>query len=439
MINISKILSNLNIQALNQMQEETIESVEKNNSIVLISPTGSGKTLAFLLSILPKLDKELFGVQVLIIVPSRELALQIESVFKSMGTFFKVNSCYGGHQVRVEEQNFSQPPAVLIGTPGRLAHHIRKNNVDLSQTETLILDEFDKSLEFGFQDEFEFILKNCHHIKKRILTSATFLKEIPNFVGLKNELILNFLPKEINFSKTNLTSKFVRVIEDDKLEALMLLLGKINEQSIIVFCNHREAVNRISEQLKVHHIEHGVYHGGMEQTDRERTLVKLRNESSRILITTDLASRGLDISEIGTVIHYQLPFTEDILIHRNGRTARMNASGTIYYLLDKEDYLPVFLINKPLEESLPNKFMLPKPSQWKTLYISAGKKNKINKMDIVGMLLQKGNLQKDDLGKIEVLDFASYVAIKRDKIAQTLSLVKNERIKNKKIKIELSQ
>jgi ATP-independent RNA helicase DbpA len=438
MITVPQILLNLNITALNPMQEKSLESIETNNNVILISPTGTGKTLAFLLPLIPLLNENLLGVQVLIIVPSRELAIQIESVFKQMGTPFKINSCYGGHQVRVEEHNLSQPPAILVGTPGRLGHHIRKNNLNLSETPILILDEFDKSLEFGFKDEMEFIIKNCQNIKKRILTSATELKEIPNFVGLKNELILNFLPSESVTENKNLITKFVRVVEDDKLEALMLLLGNINEQSIIVFCNHRDAVNRISEQLDIHKVQHGFYHGGLEQIDRERTLIKLRNESTRILITTDLASRGLDIPEIGTVIHYQLPFTEDVMIHRNGRTARMHASGTVYYLLDKEDFLPKFITEQPIEESLPKKFMLPKPSEWQTLYLSAGKKDKINKMDIVGMLLQKGGLQKDELGKIEVLDFSAFVAVKRHKINQTLSVIKDEKIKNKKIKIEIA-
>lgn len=439
MITVPKILSNLSITSLNPMQQQSLESIEENDNVILISPTGTGKTLAFLLPLLPFLNENLIAVQALIIVPSRELALQIEHVFKQMGTPFKINSCYGGHQVRVEEHNLSQPPAILVGTPGRLGHHIRKNNLDVSQTPILILDEFDKSLEFGFKDEMEFIIKNCQNVKKRILTSATELKEIPNFVGLKNEIILNYLQKESVSENKKLITKFVRVVEDDKLEALMLLLGNISEQSIIVFCNHRDAVNRISEQLTIHEVQHGFYHGGLEQLDRERTLIKLRNESTRILITTDLASRGLDIPEIGTVIHYQLPFTEDVMIHRNGRTARMHASGTVYYLLDKEDFLPKFIIELPIEESLPKTFVLPKPSEWQTLYLSAGKKDKINKMDIVGMLLQKGNLQKDELGKIEVLDFSAFVAVKRKKINQTLSLIKDEKIKNKKIKIEIAQ
>lgn len=437
LINYNHILSYFNITQLNEMQKAAMEAVPKQNDVVLISPTGSGKTLAFLLPILQLLHDKPYQIQILIVVPSRELAIQIEQVFKKMGTSFKINTCYGGHSVKIEEQNLSQPPTILVGTPGRIAHHLRAKNINEHTIHTLILDEFDKSLEFGFKHEMEFIIQQCVNLKKRILTSATQLEDIPTFVGLQNNVQLNYT-KESHQLDSFLTIKSVKVKDDDKLEALMLLLGKINAQSAIVFCNHREAVNRISEQLHFFKIDHGYYHGGLEQIDREKTLIKLRNGSIKLLITTDLAARGLDIPEIDTVIHYQLPVTEDVMIHRNGRTARMKSQGTVYFLIDKNDVLPKFLKDTPEEEILPDDFKIPAPSFWKTLYIGAGKKDKINKMDIVGMLIQKGQLNKDDLGKIEVLDHSAYIAIKADKITKTLHLVKNQKIKNQKIKMDIS-
>jgi ATP-independent RNA helicase DbpA len=283
----------------------------------------------------------------------------------------------------------------------------------------------------------EFIIKNCKHLKKRILTSATKLDEIPEFVGLTNSVSLNFTTEHKEL-KSALVTKFVRVRGDDKVEALMLLLGNTGGQSSIVFCNHREAVDRISEQLDQYKVAHGFYHGGLDQIDREKTLIKLRNGSINILITTDLAARGLDIPEIEFIIHYQIPASEDIMIHRNGRTARMNSTGTAYFLLDHSDHLPKFLNTIPEEEELPKKLILPKPCEWKTLYISAGKKDKINKMDVVGMLLQKGQLTKDELGKIDILDHSAYAAVKAGKINKTLTLVRDEKIKNKKVKMEIA-
>jgi superfamily II DNA/RNA helicase len=433
----SSILSRFNIAELNDMQHKMLDVIPKSNDVVLISPTGSGKTIGFLLPVLQLLVADKQGVQVLILVPSRELAIQIEQVFKQMGTVHKINCCYGGHSVRIEKNNLQHPPAILVGTPGRIAHHLRSKTLLLDNTPMLILDEFDKSLELGYKDEMEYILQQCKSVKKRILTSATSLKEIPAFVGIKNRVELNFTDGQSE-SKSALVMKSVRAQGDDKLHTLLLLLGSINVQSTLVFCNHREAVNRISEQLTQNKIEHGIYHGALDQIVREKMLIKLRNGSINILITTDLAARGLDIPEIEAIIHYQLPPTEDIMIHRNGRTARMNANGTAYFLLDNDDYLPKFLSVKPEEVKLPERLTLPSPCEWKTLYIGAGKKDKINKMDIVGMMLQKGQLQKDELGRIEVLDHSAYVAVKRNKIAKTLQLIKEQKIKNKKVKMEIS-
>lgn len=433
----NSILERFNIPALNDMQHKMLDTVAEANDVVLISPTGSGKTIGFLLPVLKLLRDNIYGVQVLILVPSRELAMQIEKVFKQMGTSFKINCCYGGHAVRIEENNFKHPPAILVGTPGRVADHLRRGNLIADDIHVLILDEFDKSLELGFKEEMEYILQYCKGVKKRILTSATTLKEIPEFVGIKKLTELNFSSGQQK-STSLLVIKSVRVKGKEKPEALMLLLGKINARSALVFCNHREAVDRISEQLARNKVGHGFYHGGMEQSEREEMLIKFRNGSINILITTDLAARGLDIPEVDTIIHYQLPKTEEVMIHRNGRTARMHAAGTAYFLLDTDDYLPAFTGPAPEEEELPEKLTIPKPCAWKTLYIAAGKKDKINKTDIVGMILQKGQLQKDELGKIEVLDHSSYVAIKSSKIFKALQLIKEEKIKNKKVRMGIS-
>ena len=436
-MNYAQILSNFKIDSLNPMQQAALETVVKQNDVILISPTGSGKTLAFLLPLVQLLSPDKKGVQVLILVPTRELAIQIEQVFKQMATGYKINCCYGGHQIRIEKNNLQTPPAVLVGTPGRIAYHIKDHNFETDGIHTLILDEFDKSLDAGFQEEMSYILQGLVNLQKRVLTSATPLEEIPAFVGMKKTVELDFT-KQYNKNKTALPIKSVRIVDMDKLDGLLLLIGKLGSQSKIVFCNHRDAVKRISLQLTKLHVAHGVYHGEMEQIDREKTLIKLRNGSINLLITTDLAARGLDIPEIESIIHYQLPPTEDIMIHRNGRTARMNAEGTAYLLLEEKDYIPRFIEITPEEENLPEKFVMPGAPAWKTLYFGEGKKNKINKMDIVGMLLQKGGLQKDELGRIEVLDNSAYAAVKSEKIEKTLSLIKNEKIKGKKVKFEIS-
>jgi superfamily II DNA/RNA helicase len=435
---IPKILEKLKINSLNEMQLASLEASEKKGDLILFSPTGSGKTLGFLLPVLKRLDPSKTGIQALILVPSRELALQIEQVFKLMGTGFKANCCYGGHSTKTERDNLLQAPALLVGTPGRITYHLRNATIDTSSIHTLVLDEFDKALEFGFQEDMSFIISQLKNLSKRILTSATRMEEIPSFTGVQNPIELNFLSESPTKLK-GLKQKLVMAEGTDKLEALFQLICQLNNKTTLVFCNHREAVDRISEILWNMELAHGVFHGGMEQRDRERALIKFRNGSHRILITTDLASRGLDIPEIEFVVHYQLPLTEDAYIHRNGRTARMNATGTSYLILAEDEKLPKFIKDTPVKEKLSANPKIPDNSIWTTLYIAAGKKDKINKVDIVGFLLQKGKLQKDELGLIEVLDNASYAAVHRNKINGLLAVLKNEKIKNQKVKMEVSE
>ncbi len=432
---VEKILGNLGIASLNEMQISAVTAAKKGGDVLLLAPTGSGKTLAFLLPVFSKLDANAKGVQALIMVPSRELALQIEQVFKQMSSGFKVNCCYGGHAVKTERNNFEEPPAVLVGTPGRIAYHLRHENFDESGITTLVLDEFDKALEFGFQEDMTYIIQKLLSLNQRFLTSATAMEAIPAFTGVKNVLEINFL-KDVK-STPDLKLKKVKSTAEDKLSTLFDLICKIGNRTTLIFCNHRETVDRISDLLIDKDLAHDIFHGGMEQDERERALLKFRNGSIKILITTDLASRGLDIPEIECIIHYQLPYTADAFVHRNGRTARMNAKGTAYLMLTDEEKYP-FLSDNMEVEKLDGHYKLPKDSEWQTLYIAAGKKDKVNKVDVVGLLLKKGGLQKEDVGLIEVKDQSSYVAVKRKLVGRVLSTLANEKIKNKKVKIEVA-
>jgi ATP-independent RNA helicase DbpA len=434
---IPQILEKLKIDALNDMQQLALKTAEQGKDMVLLSPTGSGKTLAFLLPVLSNLNPTKEGVQCLVIVPSRELAIQIESVFRQMGTGFKVNCCYGGHKVQTERNNLDQAPAVLIGTPGRLTHHIRKRTLDLSTATMLVLDEFDKALEFGFQKDMEFIIAKMTSLQQRILTSATQGLAIPSFTGIVEPTYVNYLTTQAVPPK--LTIKAVRSNAQDKFDALLKLIGSKAHQSILVFCNHREAVDRISEILTNRNLSHDVFHGGLEQDDRSKALVKFRNGSHKLLITTDLASRGLDIPEIECVIHYQLPASENAFIHRNGRTARMHAEGVAYLILGENETPPAYIKGELEIEALEALTESAPVTDWVTLYISAGKKDKINKVDIVGLFLQKGGLAKEELGLIEVQDFSSFVAVKRTKVNELLTLISTEKLKKKTVKIEIAR
>jgi superfamily II DNA/RNA helicase len=437
--NIQQYLDRLKIKELNEMQLTAIDTAEKNNDTLLLSATGSGKTLAFLLPVLNSLDSEIKTVQALIMVPSRELALQIESVLKQMQTGFKITACYGGHKREIEENNLVQPPAIIIGTAGRMADHIRRNNFTTRDIKFLVLDEFDKSLELGFLEEMKFILESLPAVEKRMLTSATNAVEIPAFVKMTDTQTLNYLKDEDATPNENLRINTLLSDDRDKLQTLLQLVCYCNNTSTIIFCNHRDAVERTSQFLAEQGIVNVFYHGGMEQLDREVALTKFRNTTSDILVTTDLASRGLDIADIRNIVHYHLPHTEAEFTHRNGRTARMHATGNVYVIWSEEERLPNYITQDAVEFTLPEKLSLPEKPKWSTLFIAAGKKDKINKMDIVGFLSHVCQLKKDEIGLIEVKDFTAFAAVRKSKIGHVVEIAKDEKIKNKKVKIAIAK
>jgi len=432
---IENTLSNLQIDELNEMQQASLEANKTSNAVILLADTGSGKTLAFLLPVTQLLDKRHIT-QALIIVPSRELALQIEQVFKKMGTGFKITCCYGGHKRETEENNLLQAPALIVGTPGRLADHIRRGNITTSHIETLVLDEFDKSLEEGFDEEMSFIISSLPALKKRILTSATEAVEVPDFVGLQDPVKINYLTGE---KSAALAVQMVKSDDRDKSETLFKLICHLGNRSTIVFCNQREFVEQVNAFLKEKGIVSVFYHGAMEQRDRDVALCKFRNGSSNVLVTTDLAARGLDIPNIRYIVHFQLPTSQESFTHRNGRTARMDASGTAILMLAPHEYLPEYITPEPAAIELPEIAELPQKPVWTTFFIGAGKKDKVNKVDIVGFFTNKGQLKKEDIGLIEVKDFFSFVAIRKSKASHTLHTIKDEKIKNKKVKIDVAK
>lgn len=414
------------------MQNSALEQFRANQDFVLLSPTGSGKTLAFslLVSKLIVSDKTL-KTQTLVVVPTRELALQIESVIKKVITGYKVLCVYGGHDTKIEKNALRDAPPIIIGTPGRIIYHLERDYITTADIHTLVLDEFDKSLELGFQAQLQQIIEATANIKQKILTSATDLAALPDFVSLQNVIKVDNLDSEEN--KPAIVYKKVIAPVQYKLKALFNLLCMLGEQKILIFCNHRDAVDHISELLDNRDLIHDIFHGGLEQRDRELSILKFRNNSNRILLTTDLAARGLDIPEIDVIIHYQLPSKEDAFIHRNGRTARMHAKGEVIVMLKPDDnfsYLPESTEELNVQENLP----LPNNTAYSTLYISAGKKDKVNKIDIVGYILKLKGLEKDDIGIIEVKDKEAYIAVKRKVATQIIKEGSNGKIKGNKIK-----
>lgn len=428
---IQQILQKLRIQQLNPMQEAAQEAIETSNEVILLSPTGTGKTLAFLLPVVTQLDPANKEVQVMILVPSRELAIQIEQVTREMGTGFKTNAVYGGRPIAKDKIDLQRPPAILIGTPGRIADHMRRGTFSTESIQTLVLDEFDKSLEIGFEVEMREIIVSLRGLEKKILTSATDEVEIPDFIRLKDARKLNFAAD----GPPKLQLRRILSPEKDKLETLFQALCHIGNQPGIVFCNFKDSIRRVSEYLTKKGIDHGCYYGGLEQQDRERALIKFRNGTHQLLIATDLASRGLDIPEIAFIIHYHLPIHEHEFIHRNGRTARMQKDGTAYVVQWVGEELP-FFIDAPQVEKL-QEAPVPDHSGWKTIFVSGGRRDKISKGDIAGLFFKQGGLSKEQLGNIELKQDCAFVGVAETETKRVIGKLDNSRLKKKKVRLRL--
>ncbi|EAS19705.1 ATP-dependent RNA helicase [Flavobacteria bacterium BBFL7] len=427
--NQAQILAKLGIKQLNPMQEQALLTIPAYPSTILLSPTGTGKTLAFLLPVLNLLKPKLKEVQLLIIVPSRELAIQIEQVIRDMGTGFKANAVYGGRPISKDKIELAHTPAILIGTPGRVLDHLDRESFFIDDLNTIVLDEFDKSLEIGFEREMGDIMDILVNVKKRVLTSATQNIKIPDFARVKNPKVIDYTAASIQ----ELAIKKVISSEKDKLKTLVELLKHIGNQPGIIFCNFKDTINFVSEHLSRQNIEHGLFYGGLEQQERERALIKFRNGTHQIIIATDLAARGLDIPELKYIIHYQLPLKAEEFTHRNGRTARMNASGTAYVLQWNKETVPDFITTDNV--LIPENTTHNLETEWATVFISGGRKDKISKGDIAGLFFKQGGLNKNQLGVIELKQDCAFVAVPKNKLYDVIEKTNNTRLKKKKVRI----
>ena len=440
-MDIQKILTKLHISELNEMQQHAAEAIQgSDGDVVLLSPTGSGKTLAYLLPLVQLLDSTSNDVQALVITPGRELALQSHQVLQSMGCGLRSTACYGGRAAMDEHKVLKEVrPQIVFGTPGRLNDHLDKENISRYQIRYLIIDEFDKCLEMGFQAEMQKLIKSLPGLQRRILLSATNAEQIPQFVNMsKKGTLIDFLPEDEQTSK-RVTLYEVQSSQKDKLETLRQLLLSFGDESSIVFLNYRESVERVNSYLVEQGFVTSCFHGGLEQRQREDQLYRFSNGSANVLVTTDLASRGLDIPNIQNIVHYHLPESQEGYIHRVGRTARWDATGRSFFILNASEHIPDYV-----EGNIEN-YLLPSPSEeglevrlprMATLYIGKGKKDKLSKGDIVGFLCKNGGLKADDIGRIDIKDRYAYVAIRREKLKQTLHLVQGQKIKGLKTIIE---
>lgn len=433
---VQAALRKQNIDALNSMQQAALEHCRDNNNMVLLSPTGTGKTLAYLLPLLMRLDASLKCVQALIIVPSRELARQVAQVWQSMDTPFRMTALYGGRPIVEEVAQLKHNSSTLIvGTPGRLIDHLKQANFLANDCHHLIIDEFDKCLEMGFHDEMQQLLELLPDVRSRFLLSATESEAIPQFAGADDAQRLDFRTLD---EQPSLRTRFytVTTTPEDRLQALFKLLCSLNGESAIVFCNFRETVEEVRSYLAKNRLIVSAYHGALEQKERELALYRFSSGCSNILVSTDLAARGLDIKEVQHVIHFQRPMTADIYTHRNGRTARWDAEGAVYMLSYHNHPLPDFVTEDIKEYRMREKYPLPPAPNWMALYIGKGKRDKISRGDLAGFFIKKGGIPPEEVGPIAVFDRYAYVAVRRSRARTLMQQLSGEKIKGVKTIIE---
>lgn len=434
------VAEKLNISELNPMQKEMLRISTESKDIILLSPTGSGKTLAFLLPMLKYLKPANGRLQALVVAPSRELVLQIAKVCGAIAAGYKTTVAYGGHKMEDEVNSIAAGCDIIIATPGRLVDHLKRRTADIITTRILVLDEFDKTLELGFEAEMKRIIERAKNVSKIILTSATRSDALPDFLKLNSPIEVDYLGDNSEL-KSRIRVHRVDSDNKDKLESLLHLLGNLShgkpepERSIIFF-NHRESAERAAEYLKKHNVPVALYHGALDQTEREKAIALFNNGSRPVLVATDLAARGLDIDNVKAIIHYHQALTPEAYTHRNGRTARASADGDVYLLVGpEEDVKPyvetddTYYLNTAID-TLP-------PHTWETIFFSAGKKEKLSKGDIVGFLIKEGGAESADIGSIDLQDHYALVAVRKDIAVRLMGNIKGKKIKGTKRLISL--
>lgn len=438
-MDIQYTLNKLHIDELNQMQNDTMHALlHTDRDVVVLAPTGSGKTLAYLLPIVSRLDAGSDEVQAVVIVPSRELAMQSCDVFRSMGSGLRAAALYGGRATMDEHRDIVRTrPQLVFATPGRLNDHIDKLNFSTQHVAWLVIDEFDKCLRMGFRAEMQKAVESLPNVERRVLLSATDAEEMPQFVRMgRTERVCYLDTDEQTPDRIELYT--VHSPEKDKLATLDAMLRSFGGGQTIVFMNYRDGVERTAGFLRDAGYVVSAFHGGMEQREREEAIYRFANKSASVLVGTDLAARGLDIPDVQNIVHYNLPVGEDEYVHRVGRTGRWDASGRAFMIIGPEEHLPEYVKVPTSEYHMPDTTVpVPQPAM-ATLYIGKGKKDKVSKGDILGFLCKTCSLKGSDIGRIDVYERYAYAAVSRKLAAAALKRAAGCKIKGMKTKVELA-
>ena len=439
-----KSLDSLGYEKMTAVQAESLPITLVGRDILAQAETGSGKTAAFGLSILNALDPKSYSTQSLVICPTRELADQVSVEIRQLAKFMpniKLLTLCGGKPLGTQLNSLKRHPHIIVGTPGRLLQHLKKGSLNLKNTSAIVLDEADRMLSMGFIDDIEIIIQECPDERQTLLFSATYPEEILK-ISSSYQQQPTTLTIQSSAKSASIKQEFYHASRDNRLEKLNSILKETKPGSTLIFCNQKAQAQQLQADLiKIGH--HALsLHGDLEQFDRDQTLIRFANHSTSILVATDVAARGIDVEKLELVVNYELPAEAETYIHRMGRTGRAGLGGlAVSLVLPNEEYR-FKRIMKLLEVSIEIKdipaqkreaeFKLYPPNT--TLFINSGRKHKISAGDFVGALTATREIVGESLGKINILENMSYIAIKNNASKAALKILSETKIKGRKIR-----
>ncbi|MFT6898665.1 MAG: ATP-independent RNA helicase DbpA [Paraglaciecola sp.] len=442
------LLDNLQGMGFSQMtdiQADSLPAILAGRDVVAQAKTGSGKTAAFGLALLQNLDVKRFRVQALVMCPTRELAEQVALEIRRLGRAvhnIKVLTLCGGTPIGPQIGSLEHGAHIIVGTPGRIMDHLYKRRLDLSEVNTLVLDEADRMLDMGFEEEMRTVIKNVPVDRQTLLFSATYPDSISQISAQvqRNPLTVTV---ESTHDTGSIEQIFFEVDESQRVKAVAALLSHYQPESAIVFCNTKIACQDVADELRSMGVSALALHGDLEQRERNQVLVRFSNKSVSVLVATDVASRGLDVKEVNAVISYQITPDPEVHIHRIGRTGRADSKGLALTLCAPdeipranaiEDYQKIKLKWTGIQSIRFHANRLMQPI-FATLCVDGGKKSKLRPGDILGALTKEAEIPGDDIGKIHITEFHAYIAVKTRSVKRAMRQLGEGKIKGKKFKV----
>jgi len=439
-------LASLNYQKMTEIQAQSLPLILNGEDVIAQGKTGSGKTAAFTLGLLHRLDIKKFRIQSLVVCPTRELADQVAADIRKLARAIhniKVLTLCGGIPLRPQAASLEHGAHVIVGTPGRIQDHLKRGSLDLQHLTVLVLDEADRMLEMGFQDELETIIKHSPATRQTLLFSATYPEQIQKIA----QRIMNS-PKQVTVTATHdnniIEQTFYQVQNhQERMIALRLLLNRYQPESSVVFCNTKREVQEVADELSNRQYSAIALHGDLDQKDRDQALIRFANKSARILVATDVAARGLDIENLSAVFNFHVAHDQEVHVHRIGRTGRAGSKGLAFTFYSNKDDHRIKLLEDILDRNitaspLPENTLLdvtPLPSEMITIRIEGGKKQKIRPGDIVGALTGQDGITGQQVGKIYVAENWAYVAVQRTSLKVAFKKLSEGKLKGKKFRV----